>query len=772
MRFRAVHKLTTYLLASIAVFTLASSSILSTFSLILFVLAVGLSWHADPETRIGGWFERLATLLNVVTLILLAVAVFQVARSFPDVDLLPFLDFVLFLLALKLCQRRGNRDYLQVYILSFLIMLAGAWLATSVVFVIGFGFYVVLATWTLVLFHLRREIEENYIVRHSSESKAEQVTATRVLNSRRVVGAAFFATTGGIALLVLLGSSLVFAMVPRVGIGFILGGVRRQVGIAGFTDEVKLGMHGSISTDNQTVVLRSQVPSIASITDEKTRDHAISSLYWRGTVYDTYDKGQWLRSRDDKVRTQLSLSQSGVDLSRAYLLAEPFEIHPLVGRKSALQGTIDQIIEIVALSHPVAFAIDRPVLFEIPMSPPGSFTAIDLEPRWGDEVSLRAFRVNPANPYAQRQPMTEFLGARYRVHSRDTGRANFARTSFTENQLPPGSLDNYLRVPVSMTGRIPALAQEIMAKQRSSVAKVQAVVAWLQQTHGYTTNLKRNENIADPLEDFLFEQKAGHCEYFASAAAILLRLGGVPTRYVNGFLGGEWNDLRQAITIRENRAHSWIEAYLGSEGWVRVDATPPLRRTSYMGSFRQLVDAAELFWGRWVMEYSASQQLLLAQRLGKKLGFAAHGYLPGKGPATITKKQALIFSGAVILTILILSQRKRWLRRRTGDHVVVGSHRDQRPIVRLYRATQKRLASAGIARIPSETPHEYLARLTKSHLEGVAVLDRLTECYVSARYGNIEIPPEVVAQLRQDAGQIVLRYQPEDSSTSSVRMAR
>jgi len=131
-----------------------------------------------------------------------------------------------------------------------------------------------------------------------------------------------------------------------------------------------------------------------------------------------------------------------------------------------------------------------------------------------------------------------------------------------------------------------------MAGQRTPAAKVQAVVGWLRRTHSYTTNLKRDERIEDPLEDFLFAEKDGHCEYFASAAAILLRAGGVPTRYVNGFLGGEWNDLRQAITVRENRAHSWIEAYLGREGWVRVDATPPLGRDSRMGKLRQLVDAA------------------------------------------------------------------------------------------------------------------------------------------------------------------------------------
>lgn len=430
MRFRLVHKLATFLLALTALLTLASSDVVPTLTVMLVALGFVLGWNADPETRIGAWFERAAVGFNIVTLLFLGSAVFQVARSFPDVDLLPFLNFVLFLLTLKLCQRRSNRDYLQVFVLSFLLMLAAAWLAVSVVFVVGFCVYVLLATWTLVLFHLRREIEENYIVRHASESHAEPVTATRVLNSRRVVGLSFFAVTGAVAIVVMLGSALVFAMVPRVGLGFILGGVRRPVGIAGFTDEVKLGMQGTIATDNQTVVLRARVPAVTA-TDENARESLISSLYWRGTVYDTYDSGQWVRSRTNRARTQLMLSASPRDLARSYLVTDPFDRYR-ESRRSVILDAVEQELEIVALSHPVAFALDRPVLFEMPQPAMGSFTVIDVEPRWSDEVSLRMFRVNPANPYGRRQAMTEFMGARYRVYSRNGGRAPGDRTHLTQ----------------------------------------------------------------------------------------------------------------------------------------------------------------------------------------------------------------------------------------------------------------------------------------------------------------------------------------------------
>lgn len=756
MRFRLAHKLATFLLAAIALFTLASADVVPSASLALVGLAFVLGWQADPESRIGRWFERSTSLLNLVTLVLLAVAVFQVARSFPEVDLLPFLHFVLFLMAVKLCLRRSNRDYLQVFVLSFLLMLAAAWLATSVVFVVGFALYVLLATWALVLFHLRREIEDNYIVRHSSESHAEQVTATRVLNSRRVVGGQFLAVIGAVALVVMLGSSLVFAMVPRVGLGFILGGVRRPVGIAGFTDEVRLGMEGTIATDNQTVVLRARVPAIAALTNEATRESVIASLYWRGTVYDTYERGQWLRSRADRAKTQLAASASLRDLGRTYLVSDPLVPPQAISQRTATKGTIEQDIEIVALSHPVAFAIDRPILFDMPAPPLGSFTAIDVEPRWSDEVSLRMYRVNPANPYDRRHSMTEFPGARYRVFSRQSGQAGSDRGYLPLPQLPPGALDNYLHVPEALAANVRQLARGIVTGKDTPAAKVEAVVAWLRRTHGYTTTLKRNPRIEDPLEDFLFAEEAGHCEYFASAAAVLLRLAGVPTRYVNGFLGGEWNAMRTAITVRENRAHAWIEAYLGADGWVRVDATPTLRRPARMGKLRQLLDAAELFWERWVVEYSASQQILLAQRLGHKLGFHGRGYPPGRAFHQLSRKQALIATAIIVLAIVLWSQRKRLLAWRRRNQAVAMGQRATKPVIRIYQATLARLAAAGVPREPWETPHEYLTRLQESQLAGVTIFSELTSAYASARYGDLEIPAETIARLRSETARIGL----------------
>src|SRR6202008_3744488 len=108
-----------------------------------------------------------------------------------------------------------------------------------------------------------------------------------------------------------------------------------------------------------------------------------------------------------------------------------------------------------------------------------------------------------------------------------------------------------------------------------------------------------------PLEDFLFVQRRGHCEYFATALAILLRTQGIPTRVVNGFFGGEWNEFGGYYAVRQGDAHAWVEGYFPEAGWVMFDPTPtaPLSRGGIFGFFDRLYDAARIRWFTYVIDY-------------------------------------------------------------------------------------------------------------------------------------------------------------------------
>ena len=89
----------------------------------------------------------------------------------------------------------------------------------------------------------------------------------------------------------------------------------------------------------------------------------------------------------------------------------------------------------------------------------------------------------------------------------------------------------------------------------------------------YTLELPRSLP-QDPLANFLFERKKGHCEYFASSMAVMLRSLHIPSRIVTGFRGGEFNDLTGQYVVRASDAHSWVEAYFPGSGWISFDPTP------------------------------------------------------------------------------------------------------------------------------------------------------------------------------------------------------
>jgi transglutaminase-like putative cysteine protease/Ca2+/Na+ antiporter len=752
VRFHVVHKLMSYLLAVAAVGTLLCTGSVPPSTTALLLVSGVASWFVEPGTGLGRVLGRAGLVFNIGALAFFGLSLFEVVRSFPEPDLTPILNLVLFLLVYKLFHRRSNRDYLQLYILSFLVVLAGAWLAQTVLFVVGFATYVVLATWTLILFHLRHEIEDNYLVKHLPESATEKVTAARVLNSRRVVGRAFFVATGLVSLTVLAGAALVFALVPRIGIGFLSGTVRRRMSFVGFSDEVRLGQHGVLSQDNDTVVLRVNVPRIEGITDEEKRDRSIGRLYWRGTVYDRYipptashdgesGLGQWVRSRADATRN-LHRRQPSADGGVKHLVISPEAPEQKKSVSKLIEESDVQFIQIVGLSFPVAFALDHPVAYEMKPPPTGSFVTTDFMDRWSGEVALRPVRLTQSGQYLA---LNDFSGGQYIAYSK-IGAAS-AEGGLPISALPPEQLATYLEVPPSISPRVRALALQVTQGRALPLAKVAAVTEWLRSTHQYTTDLKRNPDIVDPLEDFLFHESAGHCEYFATATAMLLRIAGIPTRYVNGFLGGEWNDMSKHITIRDNRAHSWTEAYLGPMGWVRVDSTPVATRASRMSRVRQIFDSVELFWSRWIIQYDASRQLDLAKRLGRQLGMEKGRARPSAHWRP-NYRLMLSITGAVVILGLGWRLRRRW--RRQGPAMVRRSSRGGPPVFRLYHKTLDRLAARGWPRQPAETPDEFAGRLAEAQVTGAEAFRKLTGHYTAARYGERPVPDGALSALAPD----------------------
>lgn len=135
--------------------------------------------------------------------------------------------------------------------------------------------------------------------------------------------------------------------------------------------------------------------------------------------------------------------------------------------------------------------------------------------------------------------------------------------------------DRYLQIPNTVTPRTLAQAREIVQQAGATNAYDQAIAL-----QDYLRTIPYNESIpapppgVDPVDYFLFEQREGYCDYYASAMVVMLRYLGVPARWVQGYAGGQFDPERGAYVVRENVAHSWPEVYFPGYGWQRFEPTP------------------------------------------------------------------------------------------------------------------------------------------------------------------------------------------------------
>ena len=140
-----------------------------------------------------------------------------------------------------------------------------------------------------------------------------------------------------------------------------------------------------------------------------------------------------------------------------------------------------------------------------------------------------------------------------------------------QHEAPPSNEDNaFLLIPDNLKAKLKAIAEPIVANidpegQPRNPSSRRALEAYLRDSgqFTYTLQMSVDDSRLDPVEDFLVNRKRGHCEYFASALALLLRSVDIRSRMVNGFKGGDWNDLTETLNVRQKHAHSWVEAYTG-----------------------------------------------------------------------------------------------------------------------------------------------------------------------------------------------------------------
>ncbi|MBM3726357.1 MAG: DUF3488 domain-containing protein [Acidobacteria bacterium] len=254
----------------------------------------------------------------------------------------------------------------------------------------------------------------------------------------------------------------------------------------------------------------------------------------------------------------------------------------------------------------------------------------------------------------------------------------------------------------------------------------------LRRRFGYTLDLPSTPS-ADPISHFLFERRRGHCEYFASSMAVMLRAISIPSRIVTGFQAGNYNPVSGWHVIRGADAHSWVEAYLPGQGWTAFDPTP----ASPQGNGQTLteraalyIDALEMFWQDWVLNYSLEQQLGLAVRAGQGRAWPSFASIAAEAQRKGRQLGPGLVAGAAALWLLFrYAPRLRLPARRPKEGAA-------RQAASLYDRLLEHLRRRGIEKPDSMTATEFAATIRQPEL--AALVAAFAAHYHAARFGQVE----------------------------------
>ncbi|MCB0061279.1 MAG: DUF3488 domain-containing protein [Caldilineaceae bacterium] len=287
---------------------------------------------------------------------------------------------------------------------------------------------------------------------------------------------------------------------------------------------------------------------------------ALQGRYWRAVVFDTFDGRQWQNTTED---------------------AENFDAEvPLPIANWQLREPITQTITLEAPTGDVVFGAPDLFLTNLPLD--AVVQPVTGAPRVG--AATAGTEDTPAEPVELtyvRSRRTLEVGSSYTVISYQTAVTERAlREAGTD--YPAAISEKYLQLPEDFSPRVTAFAQEVISETFGALAVgMQATV--FEQTKAVEQRLRRipyNDAIAappsdvDPIEYFLFDIQEGYCDYYATAMVTMLRTLGIPARTASGYAEGVYDEEAGLYLVREEDAHTWVEVYFPSYGWIEFEPTP------------------------------------------------------------------------------------------------------------------------------------------------------------------------------------------------------
>jgi transglutaminase-like putative cysteine protease len=695
-------------------FTLAATRPLDPVSVVLVSAALILKIWSDLGEK--GWRLRPAVInrlaIGCVLFYLLDLIALSSGPGLSERVLSATVHLVLLVTVIKIFSAYTHRDYAYLAVLAFLMILAAAILTVETAYLAGFAFYVLFAISTCISYEMKRAMESARRVpldprRQSRRSRAALEKSLTVFT---------LVLTAGVAAI----ASLLFFAIPRYRSGYLSALASEPASITGFSNAVNLGDIGRIK--RSTLVVLRVMP--------QGGPEMFRQVKWRGVALTSFDGRRWYDDNTEQVAVYPAAPGRFVVPEPAGWSSWPHR--PLRYR--------------VILSN-----VSTDVLFTAAV------------PR---EVDVRLPVLTLDQTMSLHRPQGGASALAYDVVS-DAGLPSPAQLRADTGSYPDDVRLVYLQLPRPAPA-VAALARQISASATNNYDRARALESYLRSHYTYTLD-PHGLSHSDPVGSFLFAARQGSCEYFAAAMAVMLRYLGIPARVVNGFQSGAYNRVAGDFVVRARDAHSWVEVYFPSFGWIPFDPTPPSGQEQAEGTLDGCLDAVNLFWNEWVINYDFGHQLRLARQLESvsrpfRLSLQEkldHFSRRGAGWVTVAKGWAFLHwgKGAALLLILLAGLatadyslggdsllcwfRALWLWKLSRPEGVVRPKDSTLVYYGLLRVLRKR----GMIKLPSQTPQELVAAAAGQVWQ--PALEEFTRAYYGLRFGKEPVSLKRLRQLLQ-----------------------
>ena len=709
-------------------------------------------WCEVPKPgheRRGGLVESTAVWIGGLAFIAAAIEFFGVNI---EGRLLSGIHLVVYLTWIVLLQQKSIYRYWLLMTLGMMQIAVGSVLTNANWYGLYMVIYLFGAIWTLSVFSLYRVAEEfkvtdqldTGLVRDQSSSKTATVfNAVRFedqgqwISMRLVNGVAFMSFAG------LFVGALFFLFIPRIWVGSALGitddalpAAMRRTGQA---TQVNLGDMGAILESNDPVLT-------LRIFDQQTDQPVTAQKYaewlgmreplFRGAVLTDYSEGTWRPERT------WSTTPDRISPDR------PKDV-PLLRQEYRLERTGTEAL----------YCMGRPLAMR-------------------DPEGYRCGLILPNTLIIRRDWFQRLPGAvdyiAYTELPSEEARQDVGLIA-TPKELVVARVSNYsLRcseIPETMT-RLPEKANEVIeARQQSlgrpltDVEKAQAIEFYLRDSGEfvYSLNAQVVDPNMDPVEDFLFNRRAGHCQYFASTLALMFRSVGVPARLVTGFKGGEVKP-DGSLNVEKRYAHVWVEAWIDSRKWMTFDATPEDGRDQSIDA----IGTKRTFWtslrsrlsGIWeanIVDMSLERQedAFYNPLRDSFEGLTSFGKEFVKSPVKAVSKN--LVNLITILGLTSLATLLWWFRPRSmfrlWSRKAPDPEETEQIRVEFYERFVRLMQSCGEVREPAQTQGEFVQQITQSISprlrDGTLIpdLNSIAELFYLVRFGDGELSQQQQLQL-------------------------